>query len=200
MSDSSGELSAGAARGDAHSKEARFARHLDPLFAFVRLRMGALLRSRESSADIVDSVFREVLQDIDQFEYQDEAGARRWLFQHAERKIIDRGRYWRRSKRDIRREVELDARSRSRADDQRVLECYQSFFTPSRDAQAHEELARVEAAFEELPEDYREVILLSRIVGLPHAEIATRLNRTEGAVRTLLSRALARLSTLLEPQ
>lgn len=199
MSDPSDEHSAGAADAERRSKEALFARHVDGLHAFVRLRMGPKLRAKESSVDIVDSVFREVLGDLDQFEVRDDAGARRWLFQQAERKIIDRGRYWNRDKRDPGREVEIDARTRTRHDDQRVLECYQSFFTPSRDAAAREELSRVEAAFEELPPDYREVILLSRVVGLPHTEIAERLGRTEGAVRTLLSRALARLATLLDP-
>jgi DNA-directed RNA polymerase specialized sigma24 family protein len=42
------------------------------------------------------------------------------------------------------------------------------------------------------------VISLARIVGLSHAEIAKEMGRSEGAVRTLLSRALARLATLLD--
>ena len=42
------------------------------------------------------------------------------------------------------------------------------------------------------------MIRLSRFVGLPHREIARRLGRSEGAVRTLLSRALASLAVKLE--
>ena len=52
-------------------------------------------------------------------------------------------------------------------------------------------------AFAQLPEDYREVITLSRVVGLSHGQIASQLGKSEGAVRVLLHRALARLSGLL---
>ena len=63
---------------------------------------------------------------------------------------------------------------------------------------AREELERIESAFDRLPEEYREVITLARIAGLSRAEIAERMGRREGAVRTLLSRALARLAELLD--
>ena len=69
--------------------------------------------------------------------------------------------------------------------------------TPSREAIAREQLGRVEQAFESLPDDYRRVITLSRIVGLSHAEIAEVLGRTPGAVKTLLNRAVVRLTSLL---
>ena len=42
------------------------------------------------------------------------------------------------------------------------------------------------------------MILLHRIVGLSRAEVAREINRSETATRSLLFRALARLSTLLE--
>jgi type IV pilus assembly protein PilW len=75
-----------------------------------------------------------------------------------------------------------------------LLDCYRTFCTPSGVLQAREEVERIEAAFDALPDDYREVITLSRIVGLSHAEIAERSGRSEGATRTLLYRALGRLA------
>jgi RNA polymerase sigma-70 factor, ECF subfamily len=63
---------------------------------------------------------------------------------------------------------------------------------------AAEELGRLEAAFARLDADYREVIVLARVVGLSHAEIAARMGRTESATWNLLARALAKLSTELE--
>ena len=53
---------------------------------------------------------------------------------------------------------------------------------------------RLQRAFSTLPDEYREVITLARVVGLPHAEIAVKLGKSEGAVRILLHRALARLA------
>jgi RNA polymerase sigma factor (sigma-70 family) len=60
---------------------------------------------------------------------------------------------------------------------------------------AHEDLQRLEAAFERLTEPQREVLTLSRIAGLPHAAIAERLGKSEVAVRQLLVRAMAALGS-----
>ncbi len=79
-----------------------------------------------------------------------------------------------------------------------LLDGYRTFCTPSRAAQASEEVERIEAAFDGLPEEYREVITLSRVLGCSHAEIAARMGRSEGATRTLLYRALGRLSGVLD--
>ena len=198
MSDDPHELFRSAAGGDAAARDELFRRHLAGLRAFVRVRIGPLLRTKESSSDLVHSVCREVLEDLSGFEYRDEAGFRHWLYRRAENKIVDRARFWRREKRDVRREVAIDADD-ERSREARELAELESLYTPSRDAAAREELERVERAFTELPDDYREVISLAKIVGLPHAEIAHEMGRSEGAVRTLLSRALARLATLHEP-
>jgi len=165
---------------------------LPGLRAFVRLRLGDRLRSRESSQDIAQSVCREALTDLDRFEYRGPHSFRNWLYLHAERKIRDRGRFWGRERRDMDRE-------HGRGAEKDELEAQiRTFFTPSRDAAAREELERVEQAFRQLPEDYRRVIILVRVLGLPHREAASELGRTELATRTLLSRALARLALLVE--
>jgi len=70
--------------------------------------------------------------------------------------------------------------------------------TPSRDAEARETMRRVEAAFDLLPEDYREAITLHKLCGLSHAEIAERMQRSEGAVRNLVYRGISRLALLVD--
>lgn len=181
-----------AADGNQDALESLLERHLPGLRAFVRLRAGRLIRAKESNSDLVQSACREVLQNLDRFQYQTEGRFRQWLFRTAERKIIDRARYYQAEKRDAAREVRLQAGSGS--SDSRLLECYGTFFTPSRVAIVREELQRIEFAFDRLPEHYREVITFSRIVGLTHREISEELGKTEGAVRVLLYRALAELS------
>ena len=57
---------------------------------------------------------------------------------------------------------------------------------------------RLEAAFDSLPDDYHEVILLCRIVGLSQNAAAERMGRSVDAVRNLLHRALVRLATLAD--
>lgn len=54
--------------------------------------------------------------------------------------------------------------------------------------------ARLEAAISELPPVQRKVVLLSRLAGMSHAEIAERFGKSELAVRTILSRALTRVA------
>ena len=55
-----------------------------------------------------------------------------------------------------------------------------------------------QAAFDELPADYREAVTLHRICGLNHAEIAAKMERSEGAVRNLVYRGLSRLALRVE--
>ncbi len=162
-------------------------RHLPGLFAFVRARAGAELRARDATIDLVQSACCDVLRDARSDAPLDEARFRQWLYLAVERKIVDRARYHGAQKRDRRREITLDEVALLRTG-------WAGLFTPSRDASAREELALVEAALDRLPADQREVIVLSRIAGLPHAQIAERLQRSEGAVRQLLHRALARLA------
>ncbi len=57
-----------------------------------------------------------------------------------------------------------------------------------------EALDRLERALDELKPEYREVIVLKRIEGLSHAQIAEKLGKNAGAVRMLLARAMAALA------
>ena len=180
-----------ASRGDGIAIEALLERYLPGLEAFVRLRQGRMLRAKESSADLVQSVCREVLQHLDRYQYRGEAQFKHWLYTTALRKIADRRDYWRAERRDAEKEASTSA-AESR------LGLYGTFCTPSQEVAAREEIARIEAAFDALSESDRSVVLMARMVGLSHAEIAAELGKNEGAVRTMLSRALARLATVLE--
>ncbi|MBM4059878.1 MAG: sigma-70 family RNA polymerase sigma factor [Planctomycetes bacterium] len=162
-------------------------RHLPALRAFVRLRMGRELRVREDSCDIVQSVAREVLAHADRFQHGGEAGFREWLFTTAHRKIVNRLEHWRADKRSDRRE----------AGDVLPEELAAFGASPSRHASVREELAAIEAAFDTLTQEQREVVTMSRLLGLPHGAIAARLGKSEVAVRKILSRGLARLAASL---
>ena len=196
MEPSTPKLLAQASRGDKTALDALLQRHLPGLVAFVRLRAGTKLRARESSVDIVQSACREVLQDLDQVQGLDESAFRNWLYTAAERKIVDRARYWGAAKREMARDVQPGVTDEELP---MMIDACASFYTPSALAVAREELERMEAAFQQLPDDYREVIVWSRVVGLSHAEIGRKLDRSEGAVRILLHRALARLERLMRP-
>jgi RNA polymerase sigma-70 factor, ECF subfamily len=196
------ELLDAAISGDTAARSQLFEEHFASLRTFVRGRLGKALRSREQSEDIAQSVVREALEDLDRLENRGLSSFRRWLFLRAENKIKDRGRFWKRERRTSARETPIERRERSDSGSHRgVGEVHRellSLATPSRIASAREELVRVESAFAKLPDDYQRVILLARFGGFSHDEISVKLGRTSLATRTLLSRAMARLSLLLE--
>ncbi|MBI3817071.1 MAG: sigma-70 family RNA polymerase sigma factor [Planctomycetes bacterium] len=202
MSQPTKNLVESAVHGDPAALDVLLDRYLPGLEAFIRLRSGRLLLMKESSADLVQSVCREVLSDLKTVKYENEAHFKHWLYMAALRKIANRYEYYRAEKRDVGKEARISDRTNASRESKetQLLNAYRSVCTPSAQLMVREELARVEGAFEKLPEDYREVILLSRVIGLPHAEIAKKMERNEGAVRTLLSRALAKLSAILDDE
>jgi RNA polymerase sigma-70 factor (ECF subfamily) len=186
-----------ASQGDEAALEQLVAAHAATLRAFLAYRAGAALRARESASDLAQSVVRELYAHLrdGRFEYQGPAELRQWLFRAGELKLRERRRHWARDRRDAQREVAVDALT-SAVRDARLVDVHADA-TPSREVGAHEELARVRSALDSLPARYREVIELARVRGLDHAEIARKLAIHEAASRQLLSRALARLATLL---
>lgn len=182
------------AAGDPGAVDELLNAHLPDLRTFVRLRAGPFLRDYESSSDLVQSVCREILTQRERFQYPGEEGFRRWLYTTVVRKISKRADHHRAQCRDVGRNVPLAEESKGGS----LLDSYRRFASPSADMQAGEEIKRIEEAFDQLPDDYREVVTLARIAGLPHKEIAERMGRSEGSVRMLLFRALERLSELLD--
>lgn len=184
--------------GDAAAFETLFARNLPRLVAFVRARAGGVVAARESAHDLALSVCRQALQDIDRFDYRGEDAFRHWLFVRAARKINNRHRFLHREKRDVSREVA--AAGEGDSEFQNILTAYATLTTPSVIASARDECARIEEALAELPEAQREAITLTRVAGLSYAEAADQTGKTESALRGLVMRGLARLSSLLDDE
>lgn len=186
-------LTEAAGNGDRAALEALLERYLPGLRAFLRLRAGPVIRARESSSDLAQSVCREILENAERFRFPSEQAFKHWLFTTALRKIVDRRDFYLAQKRDVRRE-RTPAGARDSAGEAQLMACYQTFSTPSRQAMVREELERIERGFERLADEDREVITLAHVVGLSRAEIGERLGKSEGAVRAQLHRALARLA------
>ncbi|QDU65799.1 RNA polymerase sigma factor [Engelhardtia mirabilis] len=170
--------------------EALLAQGLPALRTFVRLRLAPALRARESVEDVVQSTCREVLESAEGFKGGGEAGFRRWIYTLAQRKIADRWAYHRAQKRDIGREAG--------GGDDLLLDQYAGLAGPGTQVASLEELRAIEAAFDRLREEDREVISLVRVLGMSAADAGACLDKNAGAVRTSLHRALARLAEELE--
>lgn len=182
--------------GDPGAIELLFASHIEGLRAFVRLKSGPVVRQRESCSDLVQTVCRQVLEDLDGVSFNDEAAFKYWLFTIAQNKILNRVRHWRAQKRDAARDLPTGQEDSGQRPDG-LLGAYGSFCTPSQDVSIREEIERIERAMDELSEEQRDALIQSKLVGRSYAEIAADTGRTEMAVRKLVSRARARLGILL---
>lgn len=118
-------------------------------------------------------------------------GRSRTGFMAATRKVLDRAKFHGRDRRDLSREENIPSFGLE-ADTARS--CFAALGTPSQDAIAREELARIEAAVHSLPEDQRDAVMMSRLMNLDYAQIAEQMGRTESAVRGLVTRGLAALA------
>lgn len=169
-------------------------RHLPAVEGYLRLRMGPLLRAKESALDLVQSVARGALEDLAKFEFRGEGPFRQWLFARARHKLLEHVRHHRQARRDVRREVPIASESWLG-----LLANRGATDSPSGTLVNAEAIAAIERAFDEMPEEWQEAITLHRLGGLSHAEVATMMGKTEGAVRNLVYRGLGRLAMHLEP-
>jgi RNA polymerase sigma-70 factor, ECF subfamily len=175
-----------ATRGDQNALDQLLQRYLPHLHAFVHARLGAQLRARESSLDVVQSVCRQLLEVRAEFDFRGEDRFRAWLFTAALNKVRERHRRLHSDRRDVDRE-ESDA-------DGNAETVMAHLITPSQEAIGNETAAAVSAALAGLSEEHREVITLARLVRLPHRIIAEVLSRNEEATRQLLARAMVQLT------
>ena len=168
-------------------------RQLPAVRRFVHRKMGTKLRMQESASDIVQSVCREVLQDVDPEAQLDrgEDELRQWLLLTAARKLVNRARYNQAEKRRPDGELlSLD----SPAAAQPPAETGSVNARPESAAQLGEEMDRLQAALLSLPDEYRRVFEWRHVHGCSRVEIAEHLGKTPNAVSKLLARATAKLA------
>ena len=120
-----------------------------------------------------------------------------WLRVILERNIAQAMRNHQRERRDLRREVSLDAILDQST--KRLAACLERReSTPSEVVQLQELAVQVGAALIELPGAQQDAILGLYIEGLPIDEVASRMERTPTAITMLVRRGLAKLRELLK--
>jgi RNA polymerase sigma-70 factor (ECF subfamily) len=160
----------------------------------IRFRLDRKLRPKLDSVDVVQDALILALGGLQDFNYRNEGDFLRWLSRIAENKLRDIVDGFHADKRDIHREIPLKKEGNGTADGSVGAVGPARATTPSVIACRKEALDRLEKALDKLKPQYKEVIVLKRIDGLSHAEIAERLGKNAGAVRMLLARAMAALT------
>ena len=169
----------------------------DRLVASIARKLPAQLRGSMSAEDICQEAYVSAIRRLDSFEAKGEGAFFGWLCTIADRKLKDAIRGQRAAKRGG---DNLDVGA-PQADGTSMVMLLDLLAvhdrTPSMSVARHEVIASVQDALDQLPPDYREVLQLRYISGLSAAEAAKRMERGDGAVRMLCTRALARLGEIL---
>ncbi|HTW93242.1 MAG TPA: sigma-70 family RNA polymerase sigma factor [Tepidisphaeraceae bacterium] len=172
----------------------RYSRYLTLL---ARLQIGRRLQGKVDPADIVQETFLEATRQMENFRGNSEGELLAWLRRILAGQIaLTVRRYMGTRGRDVKLERELVMQ----LDQSSVMldrGLVASYSTPSQHAARREQSVLLAEALGRLPEDYREVIILRHLEGLPFAEVAVVMNRSADSVQKLWVRALANLRNLL---
>jgi RNA polymerase sigma-70 factor, ECF subfamily len=169
------------------------------LHILTRLQLGPRSSNQVDPSDIVQETLLHAYQNRDQFRGKDDAARAKWLRTILARNVADALRSQGRKKRDVAREISLQADLDNSSDSLGAwLVAEQS--TPSEQAMRHELAVHVANALARIPHSQREALLLHYWRGCSLAEIATQLDRTTDAVGGLLKRGLQHLRELLDTQ
>jgi RNA polymerase sigma-70 factor (ECF subfamily) len=192
-----GPLLAGARRGEATALGRLLERHRRYLAVLARLQVDRRLRGKLDPSDLVQEAFLEAHRDFAQFRGATEAELLAWLRQVLVRNLANQvRRYLGTRGRDVRLEREL-SREVEESSAALGLALAAPGSSPSDRAARREQSVWLADALEQLPEDYRAVIVLRHLEGLAFPEVAARLGRTADSVKKVWARALARLRGLL---
>jgi RNA polymerase sigma-70 factor (ECF subfamily) len=159
------------------------------------------LRARLSPSDVVQETMLRAHKNFGQFRGASEPELVGWLRQilvnnlakFVEQHVLA-------ARRDVRREVSIErlgaALERSTIQLAALLPAESK--SPSMAVQQREEAVVLADRLSQLPEDYREVLLLRNLQGMPFEEVAQQMERSVGAVRMLWLRAIERLRVIYQ--
>jgi len=187
-----------AQKGDRSALEQLCSVYAERIRRIVRMRVGPELRAQLESMDLVQDAMIAAVAGLKDFRHHDDGDFMRWLAKIAENRIRDRVDHIHAAKRDIRRQVPIEDRENESSNCKPYLSVPVVTTTPSVLLARREDLDRLEKAMDRLKYDYREVLLLAKIEGLPHEQIAERMNKSPAAVAKLLSRAIVALANEFE--
>lgn len=179
--------------GDASSLGRLLEMYGSYLALLARMHIGKQLQSRVDPSDLVQETFAEASHRFGQFRGSTESELVGWLRQILASKILDTVR------RNIgaeRRDVRLEQQLANELSDTfcrlgKALIAPQS--SPSEQAAKREHAVLLAMAMSELPEDYREVLVLRNLQGLTFPEVAQQMGRSLDSVKNLWTRALTKL-------
>jgi len=172
--------------GDEEAFDQLFEKYRRRLAVLIHYKLNPELRLNLDVDDILQETFLAASRDIGRFTYRSPGSFLSWLSRIAEHAVIDAVRFQNRQKR-AHGEL-LPFRSDSNPQGAEPADSN----TPSRLFRQEEGLRRLLERLNNLPEDYRQAVLLTKIEGLSTAEAAEKMGKSRQSLAVLLHRALKR--------
>jgi RNA polymerase sigma-70 factor (ECF subfamily) len=187
-------IRAGDANALAEFAEARRA----PLLAHIDRQLSSAMKRKIEAEDLLQETVAEAVRSLPQMDLADRDPFG-WLCHVAGRRIVDaHRRLFGAQKRDANREVLLGSPAGGSSSRTPLVDLLvASMTTATQKLVRKDREQRMETALATLPSDQQEALRLRYVDGLPSKEIAERLGKTDGAVRVMLTRSLAKLQALL---
>lgn len=186
------------ARASEASRGRLLERYRHYLMLLSRTQIGRRLQGKADPADLVQETFLEAHRSFGGFRGDTEAAFLAWLRRILATRTAKLVRHYGGTKArdvDLERTLELELDSSSDVLGRGLIA---SGASPSESATRREQTLLLADAIDRLPADYREVILLRQLEGLPFADVAGRMGRTVDAVQKLWVRALDALRCEVE--
>jgi RNA polymerase sigma-70 factor (ECF subfamily) len=200
MSEAPEQLLREARAGDAATLGRLLEQYRRYLALIANVQIGQRLRGKVDASDVVQETFLEAHRNFARFRGTSEGELVRWLRQILAANLADLlRRYLGTQGRDVRLEREIEgALDRSSVLLDRGLMAMGP--SPSQLASHREQAVLLADALSELPDDYREALVLRHLEGLTFPEVAQRMGRSLDSVEKLWMRGLARLRQVMGAQ
>lgn len=181
-----------ASEGDADALQCLLLQHHAHLRAVIARQMDGKAGWRLDTDDILQEVYLAIFRTGSRPRFEHLAQFTSWIESVAQNTARNQLRYLRRQKRDVAREHRISryARSSFPALLDRIAAADS---TPSRHVARDEATAALLSSLARLTDDQRTVVRLRFLEGLPVAEVAQRLEKTDDAIHALTYRAIAAL-------
>lgn len=177
--------------GDREALNALYCRYAPRVLAAVRLRLGAELRKKVESWDVLQEVMLESLKQVEQFDPRNEGALLNWLGQIALNRIRDAHAFHHAQRRDMQREQPL--RKMGLEEETHRVFPPADGPSPSELLILGENIEQLERALDRLSPEERELIIARKIEEQSFVDLGQHFGLSTDAVRMRFNRALAKL-------
>jgi RNA polymerase sigma-70 factor (subfamily 1) len=197
MTDSDDALVERIRGGDADALAEYINERRPQLIAFIERNLSDAMRRKVEPDDLLQEVSVDCVRSIGDIDLS-ERDPFSWLCHVAERRIIDAHRkFFGTQKRDAGREVPLGTPGGETGQAAIIDLLVASITSPSQAFSRDQKQIRMLAAIETLSQESQEAIRMRYVEDLPTKEIAQRLDKSDVAVRVMLTRTIQKLQQML---